>query len=943
MESAPSDIERFANALPGAFAIFELRPDGLMMTSYTDSLPSALGIAPDELAERTHGDILRLVADDDRDDLMGSLGRAARSHTDVRCRYRVIHGNDFQWRSVRTKLLDHKDGCPIFITEFLDTTPQITAQSEIAEANRRFVHMMQNIPAAIVIYVKTDEGIFLETVSEASVHVAGETSDAAHRDENGKLLEEHTHPDDLQIARAGFQELFSERHEAVFIYRNRADDASEYRWLQGRGKSFPQEDGTQVAYVVFSDVTDSVEARKIAEQELANERLRMQSLQGDILAASCFDVTTDTNIELNNDENLGYSPIDDNGIDGIASMAEPRIASQRPETKSVLLSAAESIPDITQREEFVRMCSHAGMLDSYMRGEREMKLEYRRRTGKGLIWVQTRIVLLRDPTTEDILAFLYTSDIDDQMTKRLATERILATTFEYVALVDVPKRQVRPLSIADEKVTPHAFDDHDADIAHSFGITVVPEEREEAVEALRLDHIVEMLDANDTYSFAFTTEGRDGRRGRKQLTYSYLDDEKTLVLVAGTDITLSVQREREQQATLEEALRRAESANAAKSDFLSRMSHDIRTPMNGIIGMTRIAREYENPPETVTCLDKIDTSSKFLLGLVNDILDLSKVESGKMELHLEPYLVSEFLDYLDTIFRPMCEEKSITFRADGNTVVDQVPLMDKLRVNQIFFNLISNSVKFTPEGGSISYHVDEWMTDAGRFSLQATVSDTGIGMSEEFQGRLFEAFSQENRVDQAKGQGSGLGLAIVKNLMDLMGGTISVKSTPGKGTTFTLACQFDSVPASSVVATHDVVPDDGDLTGMHVLVCEDHPLNQEIVSHLLQGRGAIVTLTEDGRQGLEAFSGSLPGFFDAILMDVRMPVMGGLEATQAIRALGRPDAKAIPIIAMTANAYEDDVRDCLDAGMNAHIAKPFEPEQVYGALREYVAKRPDRS
>jgi len=375
----------------------------------------------------------------------------------------------------------------------------------------------------------------------------------------------------------------------------------------------------------------------------------------------------------------------------------------------------------------------------------------------------------------------------------------------------------------------------------------------------------------------------------------------------------------------------AETANRAKTDFLSRMSHDIRTPLNGIIGMTYIAGKQDNPEQTKDCLSKIEISSKFLLGLVNDILDMSKAESGKTELHPEPYRPETFLDYLNSVIMPLCRDKNISFTVDAEPVRDYLPLIDPLRINQVFFNLLSNAVKFTPEGGNVTFRLRECLTEDRKISLEAEVSDNGIGMSEEFQKILFEPFTQENRNDGSDTRGTGLGLSIVKRLLDLMGCTITVKSRTGEGTAFRIKGEFECVSAGSLSSGRTKASDKGEeeiLVGKHVLLCEDHPLNMEIAKALLEEKKMVVNTAEDGRQGVERFEDSGRGFYDVILMDIRMPVMDGYEAVKAIRSLDRLDAKMVPIIAMTADAFEDDVKKCLDAGMNGHIAKPIDPENL---------------
>ena len=404
-----------------------------------------------------------------------------------------------------------------------------------------------------------------------------------------------------------------------------------------------------------------------------------------------------------------------------------------------------------------------------------------------------------------------------------------------------------------------------------------------------------------------------------------------------------VQKIQEQNLELAEAAKKAGAASEAKSDFLSRMSHDIRTPLNGIIGMTYLTQKMALPEEAKKNLEKISTSSKFLLGLVNDILDMSKMESQKIELHPEPYFFEDFRMYLEAVIRPLCEEKRQNFVFDAGEIEGLVPIVDITRINRIYFNLLSNAVKYTPEGGTITYRITDAPLPSGRIRIEHHISDTGVGMSAEFQKVLFDPFSQEGRDDNSDKRGSGLGLAIVKKLVDLMDGTIFVRSAPHEGTYFHVCLEFPAVtakapapPAQAALAAAGSVI----LRGRHILLCEDHPLNQEIAQTLLEQQGALVEIAENGRLGLEKFAASPLGFYDAILMDLRMPVMDGYQATRKIRALSRADAAAIPILAMTADAFSGDVQKCLDAGMNGHLPKPIDPQKLYEALQRAIAARP---
>ena len=387
-----------------------------------------------------------------------------------------------------------------------------------------------------------------------------------------------------------------------------------------------------------------------------------------------------------------------------------------------------------------------------------------------------------------------------------------------------------------------------------------------------------------------------------------------------------------------EALQTAENANKAKTDFLSNMSHDIRTPMNAIIGMTSLIRhDAGNKAKVIEYADKIDISSQHLLGIINDVLDMSKIEAGKTVFKYTDFSILDFITELNTIFHSQIDEKNQTLTIIKENIRHEWVNGDQVHLMQIFSNLVSNAVKYTQEGGKIQFLVEECETKSSVYAkYRFLVSDNGMGMSADFKDTIFDAFTRAESSMTNKIQGTGLGMAITKNLVEAMGGTIDVESELGQGSCFEVLIDLriaeDRFVSSAEQAEKDE-PAGNVLKGMRFLCAEDNELNAEILMELLKIEGAECTICENGKRVLEAFEQSAPGDYDMILMDVQMPVMNGYEATKAIRRSSHELAKTIPIIAMTANAFSEDIQHSLAAGMNAHVSKPVEMKVLKKTIR----------
>jgi signal transduction histidine kinase/CheY-like chemotaxis protein len=437
---------------------------------------------------------------------------------------------------------------------------------------------------------------------------------------------------------------------------------------------------------------------------------------------------------------------------------------------------------------------------------------------------------------------------------------------------------------------------------------------------------------------------------------------------------------------LQAELLASEESNRAKTSFLSNMSHEIRTPMNAIIGLDNIAlKDPTIPPHTRTQLEKIHTSAEHLLDLINGILDMTRIESGKMELKKEAFSFPKLLDQVNVMIQGQCDEKGLNYVVSADDGLDGFFIGDSVKIRQILINILGNAVKFTPPKGTVYFTAEDMSQYSGNTSssgfhsvsagsthpVRFTIRDTGIGMEKEFLAKIFDPFTQEDSTNTNRYGGSGLGLSLTKRYVDLMNGSITVESKKGVGSTFTLTLYLaptSTVPADSgIPSANNALPADGaqtsvdatgapaapyaggaasakaapatvPLQGKHILIAEDVEMNAEILADLLEFEGVTTEWVKDGQAAVDIFIENPSGHFDAVLMDMRMPVMDGLTAARTIRSLSRADAKTVPIIALTANTFEEDIRRSLDAGMNAHLSKPIEPELLYETLGHLIAE-----
>ena len=773
---------------------------------------------------------------------------------------------------------------------------------------------------------------------------------------------------------------------------------------------------------------------------------------------------------LNTGETLDYAYRD--------GMEVPR------EERTAFLFGGDNLENIIinsgERARYRELNDPEKLLAFYEKGETELTFDYRRRVPDGeVLWVRNLLRMIPEPNGSDILLFEYCYNIEEEKTRELMYDVFLHDNYDYVARVNGKTGQFSILTSTGNKhgMPPERGDSLDAATKMVAEKYIHPDDRIRLLENASVEGIKKKLKDTDHFQFTFRMVQPDGELRYKKLSVYYLDRERELIIAAREDVSELVRQEMRKNEQLSDALNAANLSSRAKTQFLSRMSHELRTPMNAIIGLAALsATEVNDPRAMEDAISKIGISARYLLSLINDILEMSRIESGKMALREAPFGFERLISDVNNIIYAQAEEKGLDYDAIVTGYTEAAYVGDAVKLQQILINVLGNAVKFTPSGGKVTLGIEQLRRTKKGIAMRFTITDTGIGIDEEFLPHLFDPFSQEVTDITATSIGTGLGLAITKNLVELMNGKISVKSIKDVGSVFTIIVQlgitkeseqylelassmkldrlhalvvdddiivckstqdilkalgmqadwadsghkaieyvtkahmsghdFDTVIIdwkmpdmdgvetarrirsvvgpdvtiiimtaydwrnieteareagvdlfmekplfqSSIVKafeqvfmmhkikTESVSPEMPDFIGKRFLLAEDNPLNIEVAKRLLEKVGAEVIVVTNGLEALETFTTEPNHFFDAILMDIRMPVMDGLTTTKSIRKLRKAGSKTIPIIAMTANAFDEDVELSLASGMNAHLAKPIEPQLLFSTLKRLMMK-----
>ncbi|MDO4549146.1 MAG: ATP-binding protein [Clostridia bacterium] len=731
------------------------------------------------------------------------------------------------------------------------------------------------------------------------------------------------HPDDRERVSRELSDYLDEGRERFEFTFRIVKGNGEYFWVRPTMSLIRYDEDSFYLYAVYHDITEERQKQEeLREKFYALIRQHYQTPTENTLVLGHCNISKRTILKI---------------VDYTGMELSQTYGNQRDE---FFFGLSEVIVDDDERREFRDIYLSVAAEEAFERGVRQITREYfimipGEKKGR---YARFDMNMVETPDSGDVTGIMTVTDVTDKIIEDRILHSASVLNGDFVLNLDVIEDRYTVLSKREGVYcAPPDCGCHTRWMDYMARNNVIPEDREMYLRELEPGRIAQRLKNEGSYNIVFSIFDGNGGTLAKSLAISPVDLRVGRVCLLRTDITGLLAAERKSKNALERALKEAKEANRAKSDFLSRMSHDIRTPLNGVIGMTEILLKENKDPDLQADLETVASCGKFLMSLINDILDISRIESGKMELHPAPYTLGAFINMIDAIICPLMREKNITFDCEMKCGL-QCAMLDEVRFNQIFYNLLSNAAKFTPENGHIVFSAVRLSSDDKVEMVRFSVKDNGAGMERDFIDKAFEPFEQmrghgygaENR------QGVGLGLTIVRELVALMGGKITVYSKPGEGSEFIVDLPIEKCPFPEKAATGRENPSDGILEGKSVLLVEDNNINRLVAERILKAGRMRVICAPNGKIALETFENSPPGTFDVILMDVRMPVMDGLEATRRIRALKRPDAKTIPVLAMSANAYSEDRRMSLEAGMNEHLSKPVETEKLYGAIRKYV-------
>ncbi|MBS7009365.1 response regulator [Anaerostipes sp.] len=1004
----------------------------------------------EEFVGDIHGLLPNSIHHEDRAEAVASAKRQMDENGEYTLEYRMRKKDgSYIWVHDVAHRVETEDGRDAIISVCIDVTAQMKAQNEIS-------HMYNNIPGA-VFRCRFDEGFSVIAANDGLYEFLGYTREefAAMGNQMAAVI----YPDDLIIMADSLKEQLKKgntlHNESRLIRKD-----GKIKWISIKAQLLTEEDGEQYFYCVFVDITEEKLLQERVKELYENELAYFAELSSDGRSIQ------------------GRMNVTQDVVENYVAAPEVALTGAGKSYTYTVQKLIESAADPEYGKKIGKVLERENIIKDFAAGKVDYKFHYlRKRKDGSAFWSNTNFRSYLNPETGDIIVFFYTYDETEQKMQKKLLNKITDLDFDMIVDIDIVHDTHRLFTLNQKVRNTVPIQGEFQKEIHKMAEQFMEEEaRKTYLENLNYEYMIRKLSEQDSYSFLVEMKDLEGNLQVKRCEVFYIDRDLGRVCLARTDVTDIVRQEQRQKHELAAALAGAEQANAAKSDFLSRMSHEIRTPMNAIIGMCAIAAQSIGDDAKVEdCISKIGISSRYLLALINDILDMSRIESGKMLLKNEKIPMEEFLNGVNSICYAQAEAKGVDYECIVDPMIADFYIGDAMKLQQVLINIIGNAVKFTEEGGKITFSTVRYKKTKNDVILRFIINDTGIGMSDDFLPHIFETFSQESGGITSVYGGTGLGLPISKSIVDMMDGRITVRSIKGVGSEFTVDVKlgiteeekhrhnqkqqnYNFSHLSTLVVDDDVavcesaivtlkemgikaewvdsgrkavervqflwenekyfdmilidwkMPEmdgietarrirsivgpevtiiimtaydwtsieheaklagvnllmskpmfkaslvsaftkvfcqreeekeqkkepDFDFTGKRVLLVEDNALNTEIAKMLLEGKGFDVETAENGLRAMELFSKSEAGYYDAILMDIRMPIMDGLTAAANIRNLSNKDAEDIPIIAMTANAFDDDVEKSKAAGMNAHLAKPIEPERLYRTLYDFI-------
>ena len=1065
---------RLLDNLPCDAGIFYEKDGGLLLASANGEFFLVHHNTRESWKRHLGADVMGVILAADRSAVLEEFARVRDGAEKTgRAAYRVTGADGaLHWVDVRFRAAYEQDGVRYYYAAYNGLDTQKGIEEKLADSRNALAEAMQNTDLQFFTYYperRRCENLIL----------------------NGRFSRLPTvwndYPEDF-IAYTKVSQEDAEAYRAMVRAIDRGEERAEctvrflyrgaYIWEKVTLTAVRGSDGRIVRAQGYSL---NVTGRKAAEERLRKERLRLKATENGVVETFSFNLTKNSEPAIQTTDGRMLKGSVSEAILQEALEVCPPLEAANPATREILLRAAARIPNAADRSLFISTCSGEAVRTAVREGHFSGKIRYRRLVNERLLWVSTSAEVVPDPENGDLIAFYYTSDINDEVIHEKISDRIFGKNYESVSSLDLYSGIFSVITGTDESLRSLSglrYPDTLREAARRF---VSEEDAERYARELSLDAITAALEKNHFYTVYNSRSqaleqlpGKPLRRMKNDIFY--LDERRDMLVFLLSDVTEIYEQERESRDKLETALAAAKQASLAKSTFLSRMSHEIRTPLNGIIGMDAIAAQsVDNPEKIADCVSKIGISARYLLSLINDILDMSRIESGKLLLRNEKFLFRDFIGGINTVIYDQTKTKGLDYECVVSGEIAEAYVGDAMKLQQVLVNILGNAVKFT-RAGKITLDIRPLSGRENRPVVRFTVNDTGIGIREDHLEAIFDPFEQEDTTTTTTFGGTGLGLAITKNLVNLMGGSIRVRSIVGVGSEFAvdvpltvdesvltqpkLDLHFEKMTtlivdddlmiceqtekilrdigmrgewvtsgAEAVRRVRDnhenavhydyilidwKMPDmDGiettreirrivgpdvtiiiisaydwesieveakaaganlliskpvlknslvsafqrtrgqeepkpaesrefDFSGRRILVAEDNQINSEIAKTLLEEKRFTVETVPNGLKAMERFLKQPAGHYDAILMDIRMPLMDGLQATMNIRNCEKMDARSIPIVAMTANAFDEDVEKSRAAGMNAHLSKPIEPEYMYAILDRLICHPEER-